>query len=388
MPLVKLFFLLGLLLLTAISARAEVTLRVDSPAVCFSPATWAGDAGRGGALRRVTWNNGAWCEWRWSTVSANPKATLQITNPTPGSAISYFLDGALTDNVPVPSAGGITIVGLTSPGPHTLTVYMRHSRQEARWNGDNAFTVTGLTLDDGASPHSVPPLRPWVLVVGDSITEGIQAEDGRDSNLHDYSFLIGQGLRTAGFDYAVSACGYSGWLRPGDAQGDVPAYFPAAGEARWNKIDAHTSLLDTRGHLSADGGTGQEPAAILFNYGVNECLSGTDKASLQQCVAQALAAVRQAAPRTRLLVLVPPGLADTHLYPTGPAYIASLKSGFADYQTAHPKDRRAALIDLGPEIAHALASPSYGGGVHPNAAGHAFLAPQILSVILRFLREM
>ena len=381
------FLLLFLLLLAALPVYADVTLPVTSPAARFSPATWAGDAGRGGALRRVTWNNGAWCSWLWTTTSARPTATLQITNPTPGSAVSYFLDGALTDNVPVPSLGGIPISGLTAPGPHTLTVYTRNSRQTARWNGVNAYTVTGLTLDDGATPRPAPPLRPWVLIVGDSITEGIQADDGGDSSLRDYSFLAGQGLNAAGFDYAVSACGYSGWLRPGDAQGDVPAYYSLpGGKGRWDKIDAHTSLLDSRGHLSAYGGAGEEPAAILFNYGVNECLSRSDIAATRRSVTLALAALRRAAPRADILVLVPPGLADTRIYLDGPAYGAALKAAVAAYRSAHPADRKTVLIDLGPDVARALGSPAYGGGVHPRAAGHAYLAPLVLQAVLSRIR--
>lgn len=263
-----------------------------------------------GRRRRRTWNNGAWCAWHWTTTSARPTATLLLTNPTPGSAVSYFLDGALTDNVPVPSSGGITITGLNSPGPHTLTVYTRNSRQDDRWRGLNSYTVTGLTLDDGATPTPAPPLRPWVLIVGDSITEGIQADDGADNSLRDCAFLVGQGLNAAGFDYAASACGYSGWLRPGDAQGDVPA--------------------------------------------------------------------------AQILVLVPSGLADARVYPNGPAYIAALKAGFTAYHAASPTDRRTVLVDLGPDVA--LASPAYGGGVHPHAAGHAYLAPLVLQALLRRLR--
>ncbi len=380
-------WVLLLLLLAAVPpTRADVTLPVNSPAARFSPATWAGDAGRGGALSRRTWNNGAWCVWRWSTTSATPRATLQIANPTPGSAVSYFLDGALTDNVPVPPSGGIGIEGLAASGPHTLAVYTRNSRQTARWGGANAYTVTGLTLDGGAAPLAAPPLRPWVLIVGDSITEGIQADDGGDSSLRDYSFLVGQALSAAGFDYAVSACGYSGWIRPGDAQGDVPAYYPAPGEGRWDKIDVHTSLLDSRGHLSAYGKTGQEPTAILFNYVVNECLSRSDKAAMRRSVTGALAALRRAAPRAETIVLVPPGLADTRVYPTGLAYIAALKAAVATYKAAHPGDRKTVLIDLGPRVARALGSPVYGGGVHPHAAGHAYLAPLVLQAVLSRIR--
>lgn len=99
--------------LCAVGARADVTLSVNSPAVRFSPGNWAGDAGRGGAARRTTWNNGAWCAWSWTAASDTPTATLGITNQTPGSTVSYFLDGALTDDVAVPTQGGIALAGLT-----------------------------------------------------------------------------------------------------------------------------------------------------------------------------------------------------------------------------------------------------------------------------------
>ena len=374
----KALLLLLLTVAAALPARADVTLPVTSPAARFSPATWAGDGGS-----RRTWNNGAWCSWHWTTTSARPTATLLLSNPTMGSAVSYFLDGALTDNVPVPSSGGITISGLSSPGTHTLTVYTRNSRQDDRWHGLNSFAVAGLTLDGGAAPLPAPALRPWVLIVGDSITEGIQADDGADDSLRDYAFLVGQGLNTAGLDYTVSACGYSGWIRPGDARSDVPAYFLAPGGAgRWNKIDADTSLLDPRGHLSAYGEIGQEPAAVLLDYGVNECLSGSDKPAMSASVLGSLLALRRAAPAALLLVLVPPGLADARVYPNGPAYHAALRAAFTAYRAAHPADRRTALVDLGPDVAHALASPAYGGGVHPHAAGHAYLAPLVLQAVL------
>ncbi len=387
---------LGLPLLLAdlcAPARAEVTLGVTSPAARFSPATWAGDTGRGGSTSRTSWNNGAWCEWCWTTPAARPAATLQITNPTRGSAVSYFLDGALTDAVPVPASGGISVEGLTGPGPHTLRVYLRNSPQSDRWHGANAYTVTGLTVDDGAKPlpDTLPdgPKRPWVLIVGDSITEGIQADNGRDDTLSDYSFLVGEGLRGAGYDTAVSACGYSGWLRPGDAGGDVPGYFlpDKAAQSRWNWIDANTSLLDTRGHLSGWGGTGEEPTAILINYGVNECLSRTPPGATSASVTGALTALRRAAPSARVLFLIPPGLADPRIYPNGPAYIAALSAGFNVYHAAHPADTTTERLDFGPAVARALGSPAYGGGVHPHAAGHAYFAPILLRAALARLPE-
>ncbi|HET6382132.1 MAG TPA: SGNH/GDSL hydrolase family protein [Armatimonadota bacterium] len=381
-----------LLLLATSQAFAIVTLGVNSGAVRFSPANWSGGAERGGGVSRVTWNNGAWCEWRWTTPADHPAAELEITNRTPGSAISYFVDGTLVDDVSVPAAGSIPIQSLSGSGRHSLIVYTRNSQQRARWSDENAFVVSGLMVDDGATALPAPARRPWVFIVGDSITEGILAANGADSNLADYSFLVGQGLRAAGYDYSVSACGYSGWIRPGDAAGDVPAYFAVHDgkyverESRWDKIDARTSLLDARHHLSGYGGKGEEPAAIVINYMANEALSGANLADTRESVMGCLAALRHAAPNAWILVLMPPGLYDTHVYRRGPAYVSVLKNGVGNYHAAHRSDRKTVLIDLGPAVAHAIASPLYGGGVHPNAAGHAFLAPLVLQAILRCIR--
>ena len=385
LPLLLCVFLYG----SARRARADVTIGVDSRAARFSPATWSGNQGREGSVSRTTWNNGAWCAFYWSSFSDKPKATLQITNQTRGSFVSYFVDGTLVDAVEVPQRGGIEIKQIVGAGPHTLVVYTRNSPQDDRWQGRNAYTVTGLTVEDGATPGGAPQTRrPWVLMVGDSITEGIQADDGKDSNLSDYSFLVGQGLNAAGYDYAVSACGYSGWIRPGDAHADVPAYFyiddtgyqPAL--SRWNRIDEQTSLLDTRGHLSGDGSVGDEPAAIVLNYMVNETLSGAYAATAQASVTGALIVLRQAAPNALLLVVVPPGLESKQIYPHAARYLTALSNGVAAYQVTHRTDKRVVLLDLGPDVANALASPAYGGGVHPHAAGHAFVAAQLLPGLL------
>ena len=145
-------------------------------------------------------------------------------------------------------------------------------------------------VDDGSSALAPLPSRPWVLIIGDSITEGI----GAGGSLGDYAFLVGQGLRGRGVDTGVSACGYSGWLRPGDGDGDVLPYYNVRDGAyvekasRWNKIDSRTSLLDANGHLSGQGNTAQEPATILINYIVNETLSHSNPADAQASVSGCL----------------------------------------------------------------------------------------------------
>lgn len=107
---------------------------------------------------------------------------------------------------------------------------------------------------------------------------------------------------------------------------------------------------------------------------------------MRQSVTTALVALRRAAPRAEIIVLVPPGLADTRVYPDGPTYITALKAAGAAYQIAHPADRKTVLIDLGPDVARALGSPAYGDGVHPHAAGHAYLAPLVLESLLPLIR--
>lgn len=380
---------------TPAAAQASVIIPVNSRAVRFSPGNWAGNAGRGGSEYRITWNNGAYCVWHWHSTASNPIATLEISNSTAGSAISYFIDGAFYDDVTVPESGGVPIHGVAGKGDHSLIVYTRDSRQDARWNEQNAFKITGLTLDGQSAPTDLPATRPWVEIVGDSITEGILANNGKDSNLSDYSFLVGQGLMQAGYDYGVSACGYSGWLRPGDAVEDVPAYYAVTGstkgqggtyddaKSRWSKIDDATSLLDSRGHISGYGGLGQEPSAIIINYGVNDAAAVASTSDVQASVTQCIAALREAAPQARIMILNPPGLASTTIYPDGDQYIAALRDGVAAYREAHPDDKRVSWVDLGQNVANALSSAPYGAGVHPNAAGHAYLAPLVLQAILK-----
>ena len=401
-----LVFCIALSLASAPPARSAaqsepVLLHVDSPAVQFSPGNWAGDAGRGGKLFRRSWCNGAYCVWNWSTTNPAPTANLLASNQTKGSSISYFLDGHLVDNVPVPASGGIPLAGLAGPGKHVLKVYLRHSDQQDRWEGANACKIEGLVLNNGDSPQVASRENaPWALIIGDSITEGIGAHfDGSSSSLSDYAFLLGQGLAQQDMEVGVSACGYSGWIRPGDATADVPPYYSIinshngsggaynGAKSRWNKIDARTGLLDARGHLSAHGGTGQEPAMILVNYGTNETLSSSSVGDMQASMTQCLGALRTAAPSAWICVLLPVGLENTVVYPHAAPYLSALKSGVKAYRMGHRKDDHIFVVDLGPSAANALASPLYGGGVHPNAAGHAYVASRLLPVLTAHLEK-
>lgn len=387
------FLLLALGSVGALAAADGIVLPVDSPAFVFSPGNWVGDAGRGGATFRQTWNTGAYFRVSWETTSATPEAKLRFDTSTYGPEftpprIVYSIDGVWRSKIPC--ADEIVIEELTGAGPHELVVYLSQSDQVERWgtaeqSGRNVVRVSGLYVDAGATPRKAAPGRRWALIVGDSITEGVGTTE-----LAVYSHLVGQGLRTQGFEYGISACGFSGWINRGDKPpGDVPGYYVVRDSvegtggryddaaSRWNKIDGHGhSLLDARGRLSAYGGTGQEPALVLINYGTNDELHHSDRSETRASMVQGLAALRRSAPDAWIVLIIP----------FGQYYAAELKQAVERHRQAHPRDRKVAIIDFGPDIARALATKKgLLGGLHPNDRGHAHFAASILAQLMPLL---
>ncbi|MHB1082886.1 MAG: SGNH/GDSL hydrolase family protein [Prosthecobacter sp.] len=379
--------------LAALHAADPVTLPVDSPAVIFSPGNWTGDSGRSGKLFRQTWNAGAYFRVTWETTHPKPTAKLLLDTSTfppgfSGPQIAYCIDGVWKSKIPC--ANEIVIEDLQRAGPHELCVVFQSSQQKERWgsagkSGLNVLRVTGLQLDPESHPVPNPPAAKWAMIIGDSITEGIGATE-----LSPYSQLIGQALQTQGYEYCINACGWSGWINPGDnPPGDVPGYYVIKNStngtggqyddaaSRWNKIDGNNhSLLDSQGHLSADGQPGHEPALILINYGTNDALHKSNPSDTQASIIQSLAALRRSAPDAHIILLIP----------FGQYYAKELKHAVATHQQTHPSDKKISLIDLGPTAARSLA-PKNGllGGLHPNDRGHALFAAKIIPQVLTIL---
>lgn len=389
--------LLSLLWLIQTSRSAEpattAILKVDSAAFAFSPGNWVGDAGRAGHLYRQTWNPGAYVRIAWDTATAAVSPVLLLdTSMYPDNAhppqLACNLDGVWIPDLPCRPE--VLIPGLQGAGRHELTVYLKKSEQHDRWgtpgtSGTNVLRLQGVRVDADSKPADPKPSAKWALIVGDSITEGVGAYE-----LEGYSHLLGQAFRALGYEYGISACGWSGWLHRGDnPPGDVPGYYALTGstngtggqysdaESRWNKIDASHSLLDSRGHLSAHGLPGQEPSVILINYGTNDAIHPTNASDVQASMAQALRALRNATPAAQIFILIP----------FGQYKAAELKQAVANYRAEHPADRRISLIDLGPEVAHALAANGYWGGLHPNPRAHATLAARIIAQVTAQLAE-
>jgi len=379
--------------LAALRAADAVTIAVDSPAVVFSPGNWTGDAGRGGKVFRQSWCTGAYFRVVWETKNAKPTAKLLLDTSTfppnfKGPQIAYCIDGVWKSSIPCTNE--IVIENLQGAGKHELCVVLQQSQQKERWgsegkSGLNVLRVTGLQVDAESRPVPTTPAAKWAMIIGDSITEGIGATE-----LSPYSQLIGQALQTQGYEYSISACGWSGWINPGDnPPGDVPGYYVitnstngAGGQyddsaSRWNKIDGNNhSLLDSQGHLSANGQPGHEPALILINYGTNDLLHKSNPSDTQASIIQSLAALRKSAPDAHIILIIP----------FGQYYAKELKQAVAAHQQTHPSDKKIALIDLGPAVAKTLATKNgLLGGLHPNDKGHAIFAAKIIPQVMEIL---
>ena len=301
---------------SAVCAADTITIPVDSPAIVFSPGNWTGDEGRAGKSFRQTWNPGAYFRVTWETSNPKPVAKILLDTSTypprfNPPQIAYCIDGVWKSRVPCISE--TVVEEVVRAGEHELSVYLHQSQQVERWgsegkSGLNVLRVTGIQVDAQCKPVPAAPKSRWAMIIGDSITEGIGA-----SELAGYSHLVGQALQTQGYEYCISACGWSGWINKGDnPPGDVPGYYVitnsgngAGGHyddaaSRWNKIDGNRhSLLDSRGHVSAYGKTGQEPSLIMINYGTNDALWKSNPSDTRASIVQGLAALRKSAPKRR-----------------------------------------------------------------------------------------
>jgi len=303
--------------------------------------------------------------------------------------LSCFLNGVLLDDIP--AITDYPLSGILPGTVNTVRIYLRNSWQNSRWNdGRNVVCSLGLKIDGESRAAEAPAARRWALVVGDSITEGIQARDGADHFLYCYAFHLERALDLLGFDTGISACGYSGWLRPGDADSDVPPYLAANGSSgRWNRIDEHVSLLDVYGHISAYGAALTAPSMIIINYLLNDVIAGSNVGDLEAGIPQCIAALRAAAPNALIVLVVPFGIHNSAIYPHGIKYCEAFAAAIRAYRTAYPDDNRVFVKDFGVTVSNTLTHGIYAnpGGVHPSSAGHA-LAGSLLAAYCASLLDI
>lgn len=381
--------------LTFTASSSGVAVTPASAGLAYSPGNWDGDTARAGSVYRESWRAGGYLSITF-TLTGTATVNLLLINTSGGATISYLLDGVLTDNVSVPTSGVVAISGVTS-GTHTLRVQLRQLllNTGSRWTGTNAFYFSGIALPTGATVTNAAAFSgKWVLLVGDSITEGYASLGSNiggntptnDSNTVCYSYLIGQSLLASGYEYGITACDGIGWDFAGGASNtDVPAYYKITGgvydaaNSSWNKMDSATSLLDSNSHISAYGSTGQEPSAIFINLGTNDAGHSVSTSDLALSVAGALAALRAAAPSAKLIVAVPFGLTSSAFNAGYPAYATAIRNAVNTYKAG---DTNCTILDPSPTLCTTLASAPYvSSAPHYLAAGHAVIAPMVTQAI-------
>lgn len=369
---------------------------VDNPAFLFSPGNWYGDTGRGGSVARYTWNVGAYFVFTFTAAATGASAVLH-TGPAGTGAYLYLAVNGIFSSVQ--AGGDITIPNIVAGATNTVFAIMYLTPQSARWaKGANSLAITGVTLDAGSSAGvSVAGSKGWVKIIGDSITEGINTGGSNKPDFSAaYTYSVLQALRAKGYEVCVSVCGYSGYLDTGDSTADVPAFYYVSGssngsggtyddtKSRWNRIDAGVSALDSAGQLSAYGDVGTPPVAILVNYLTNEALGKLSASDCEVAMTQCMIAHRAAAPSAWLLQMIPVGFHYASKYPA--TYLAAFNGAFAAYQAAYPTDKKVAIIDIGADLSTQIeTNPGRyinTDQVHPLAAGHALIAPPVISQML------
>lgn len=360
----------------AVTIPASTLLQVSSASFSSSPGNWRGDTGRGGSAWRQAWANGAWFRFKW-LGSSSPTALLNLTSTSSGQLINYQINNYFYYQVPANAP--ISLPNLVASGANSLTAWLDSSPQIARWSPESNVTrVNGLIIDAASSAGVASAARPWIIVHGNSISEGIGAET--QSNNHSFVMAIQRTMDALGIDVCQDGCGYSGYLSPGDSSSDVPALYVVSGgvysqaTSRWDKISAGISRLDSSNHLSAYGGTGQEPAAIFVIMSVNEDLHGYSLTDTRLAVSGYIAAARAAAPNAVISICLDFGHEWTGGSNYRQTYPVAILGGVADYKAANPSDKRVVSHSAGVALATMIESA-------PNIAGdtvHLLRAGQLL----------
>lgn len=257
----------------------------NDPAILYSPYTWDVTA-----ARAKTINAGAYFRLIITGAPSSVTLTFDMTDvSTPVPKVTYEVDGVVLRTVDLAATITIPLPPETTWDQHLLTVTVEATSETVdRWNTQkSAIKFTGI---DTAGTAGAPAARPRkVLVLGDSITEGVRTlnatastDTARNSSRNAWSHQLGTLLDA---EIGVVGFGATGLSRAG--AGNVPAL-----SGFWNK-----QWLDgpTRGVESA------APDYIVINMGTND-LDSTDITALYISL---LNAILTATSGTRIFCMVP-----------------------------------------------------------------------------------
>jgi acyl-CoA thioesterase I len=243
-------------------------------------------------------------------------------------------------------AAAVTLLGLgtaavvrgairPSPaGPRPVAAYQAVLRQPGP---KPAYRRAGVSACERELERELGPARPRLVAVGASFTAGVGSGPGRS-----WAVLLARRLRWNAVVYGVPGAGY---VRPGARRGG-----PVLAEVG-------------RVGLSA-----LRPSLVIVQAGHDDI--GVPPALERQRVAQAIAAVRAAAPRARIVLL-------TVFAGRSPA-AAATRTDRAIVTAARAADRSVIVID---PLTGRWRFPHVRDGLHPTAAGSAWIAGRVAAVL-------
>ncbi|GBQ23536.1 hypothetical protein AA0472_1132 [Acetobacter estunensis NRIC 0472] len=371
---------------TSIAVTQNTTLvPITDKSILFSPSGWTGDTGRGGSVYRKSIWNGAWFEFTWTASAVSPSAVLKMGNASAPNSLNIFVNGA--PQLRQIANADITLSNIIPGGQNTAKVFLAYTDPTvlgwavtARYAAGSVGNVQlpSIQIDSASTPGTARALRPYVVYFGDSITEGVHANNVVDQASNYYgdngcchSFMFLQGLDELGYDLCIKAAGGIGFLYgPGD--GGVPAF-----NTSWDMLDSANSVLDSDGHWSGYGDTNTMPTAFILNMGYNDA-THYNSTQFQAAIQAAITNLRGSAPDAWIIVTIPFSMRDHNSSQT--ALIPVYQAAVTAYQAANPTDTKVQLWDFGEDIARLV---NLGVGTmeaadkdHPTLRAHSMIAPR------------
>jgi hypothetical protein len=336
----------------AVTPPAAVTIDPSNPAILYSPYNWSVTQ-----VYARTINSGAY----FRTVFSGTSMTL-LTDTTPNQpAFSEFwarIDNQGWSQYSL-SAGSPQIPVATNLAnrKHVLEVVIKSTSQYLpRWtNSQSVVQFTGLLLDAGASVYA--PLRRSknVLILGDSITEGVHAlgntatlDTDQNDILGDYSYVTATALDA---EVGIVAFGAQGVTEGGS--GSVPPL-----------TSTYNQIFDG---VARDFKT-YPPDLVIYNEGTNDFLYNVAAPSFVSAYTSVIQGILAAAPNSKHLVLIPFDQAYA-------AIIPGMAQAFGSAQMSYG-------------VTAGWFDPAESSdGIHPYNYEHiAYIAPKLIPLAVQQLR--
>lgn len=342
----------------------SVSIAVTDPNWKFSPYNWATVS-----TAKVAVAGGAYFKLGFTGTSCS--IGLDVSSLVTGGvsagwypSLRYSVDnGPQTDVQLNSSTTALAVSGLAS-GSHTIEVwYLRGWWENIGGTAPDRWTtpvycikVTGATIDTGASSVAPTWLGNSLIWFGDSISEGIRAENSDVQPGCQNAYESAPAFIAQAMGCELGNCSYGG-MNYAAGFNSIPAF-----------LTHYSSVFNGQSRLSA-GVLSPDPAYVCIWLGANGSPSSTD-------VQTAIGNMRTIAPSARICVIVAIGGVGR----------STVTAGVAAYLAANTSERRVHLVDLGASWDVGLGS--FGGAskqgidnLHPRSNWNARIAAALVQKI-------